>query len=101
MKKTLGIYVTSDRHLEKLMLLCKAAKKKGVAVKVFFTHEGTRLCTDPQMEELAGIVDAALCKVGFESQQLKASRAVLDSKAYSSQSWHAEMIYDCDRYLTF
>ena len=101
MKKTLGIYVTSDRHLEKLMLLCKAAKKKGLAVKVFFTHEGTRLCTDPQMEELAGIVDAALCKVGFESQQLKASRAVLDSKAYSSQSWHAEMIYDCDRYLTF
>jgi len=84
MKKTLGIYVTSDRHMEKLMLLCKAAKKKGVAVKVFFTHEGTRLCTDPQLEELAGMVDVALCKVGFESQ-----------------SWHAEMIYDCDRYLTF
>lgn len=101
MKKTLGIYVTSDRHMEKLMLLCKAAKKKGVAVKVFFTHEGTRLCTDPQLEELAGMVDVALCKVGFESLELDESEAVLDSKAYSSQSWHAEMIYDCDRYLTF
>lgn len=101
MKKTLGIYVTSDRHLEQLMLLCRAAKKKGVAVKVFFTHEGTRLCTDPQLEELAGMVDVALCKVGFESLELDESEAVLDSKAYSSQSWHAEMIYDCDRYLTF
>lgn len=101
MNKTLGIYVTSDRHLEKLMLLCKAAKKKGVAVKVFFTHEGTRLCTDPQLKELASLVDAALCKVGFESLELDASRTVLDKKAYSSQSWHAEMIYDCDRYLTF
>lgn len=101
MKKTLGVYVTSDRHLEKLMLLCKAAKKKGVAVKVFFTHEGTRLCTDPLMEELSGFVDVALCKVGFEDQELDKSEAAVDSKAYSSQSWHAEMIYDCDRYLTF
>lgn len=101
MKKTLGIYVTSDRHMEKLMLLCKAAKNKGVAVKVFFTHEGTRLCTNSEMEALAGLVDVALCKVGFESQKLDESKAVVDSKAYSSQSWHAEMIYDCDRYLTF
>ena len=101
MKKTLGIYVTSDRHLEQLMLLCEAAKKKGVAVKVFFTHEGTRLCTDPQLEELAGMVDVALCKIGFESQELDESEVALDSKVYSSQSWHAEMIYDCDRYLTF
>lgn len=101
MNKTLGIYVTSDRHLEKLILLCKAAKKKGVAVKVFFTHEGTRLCTDPEMEALAGIVDVALCKVGFESLELDESKTSLDRSAYSSQSWHAEMIYDCDRYLTF
>lgn len=87
--------------MEKLLLICKAAKKKGVAVKVFFTHEGTRLCTDPEMEALAEIVDVALCKVGFESLELDESKTVLDRSAYSSQSWHAEMIYDCDRYLTF
>ena len=101
MKKTLGIYVTSDRHLDQLMPLCRAAKKKGVTVKVFFTHEGTRLCTDPQLKELAEMVDVALCKVGFESLELDQSRVVLDKQAYSSQAWHAEMIYDCDRYLTF
>ena len=101
MKKTLGIYVTSDRHLEQLMLLCRAAKKNDVGVKVFFTHEGTRLCTDPQLQELAAIVDVALCKVGFESLDLDREKVVLDGKAYSSQSWHAEMVYDCDRYLTF
>ncbi len=101
MKKTLGIYVTSDRNMNQLILLCKAAKNKGVAVKVFLTHEGLRLCSGPQMDELAGIVDVALCKVGFESLELDKSKTVLESRAYSSQSWHAEMIYDCDRYLTF
>ena len=101
MEKTLGIYVTSNRHMGQLIKVCKAAKEKGVAVKVFFTHEGTRLCTDPQMSELAGYVKLALCKVGFESLELDKSETDLDSNAYSSQSWHAEMIYDCDRYLTF
>ncbi len=84
MKKTLGIYVTSDRHLEQLMLLCKAAKKKSVAVKVFFTHEGTRLCTDPQLEELAGMVDVALCKVGFESLELDEKHAEKEIKRFDS-----------------
>lgn len=101
MEKKLGIYVTSDRYLEQLIELCKAAKKKGVAVKVFFTHHGTRLCTHPRMKELETYVEIALCKVGFESNQLDKDSAYVEDKAYASQSWHAEMIYDCDRYLTF
>jgi hypothetical protein len=101
MEKTLGIYVTTDRYLEQLIMLCKAAKKKGVAVKVFFTHQGTKLCTHPRLEELKKYVEIALCKVGFEGNQLDRSKAYVDDKAYTSQSWHAEMIYDCDRYLTF
>jgi hypothetical protein len=36
MEKTLGVYVTTDRYLDQLIRLCEAAKKKGVAVKVFF-----------------------------------------------------------------
>jgi hypothetical protein len=101
MEKTLGIYVTTDRYLEQLIMLCKAAKKKGVAVKVFFTHQGTKLCTHPRLEELKKYVEIALCKVGFEGNQLDRANAYVDDKAYTSQSWHAEMIYDCDRYLTF
>ena len=66
MGKILGVYVSSDRNLDSLIKLCQSAKRKNVAVKLFFTHLGTRLCTDPRLEELDGLAEIALCKVGFE-----------------------------------
>ncbi|MFZ0614517.1 MAG: hypothetical protein WAM73_19890 [Desulfobacterales bacterium] len=101
MSKTLGIYVSSDKYLDKIIHLCRAAKKKKIEVKVFFTHHGTRLCTDARLAELAELATIALCKVGFEANALQPAEARVDQKAFLSQSWHAEMIYDCDRYLTF
>ena len=101
MNKTLGVYVSSDRSLSQLIKLCRSAKNKGVTVKLFFTHLGTRLCTDPRMVELKSLADVALCKVGFEDNELDPSKAVVDVKGFSSQAWHAEMIYDCDRYISF
>jgi hypothetical protein len=101
MNKTLGIYVSSDEHMDKLIKLCRAAKKKNVDVHIFFTHIGTRLCTHPRMDELRESAKVALCKVGFGDNKLDRSQTALDDKAFSSQSWHAEMIYDCDRYLSF
>lgn len=101
MNKTIGIYASSDQHLDKIIKFCRAAKRKNVEVSVFFTHIGTRLCKDPRLQELEGLARIALCKVGFEANKLDRADARLDEKAYTSQSWHAEMIYDCDRYLTF
>lgn len=101
MNKILGVYVSSDRNLSQLIQLCQAAKNKDVKVKLFFTHLGTRLCTDPRMAELERLADVALCKVGFEDNRLNPSDVIIDGKGFSSQAWHAEMIYDCDRYITF
>ena len=101
MSKKLGIYVSSDQHLDKVLKLCRAAKKKNVEVNLFFTHIGTRLCTDPRMKELDGLANVALCKVGIEGNKLNKDNAQVDEKKFLSQSWHAEMIYDIDRYLTF
>lgn len=101
MTKRLGIYVTSDRYMDKILEVCRAARKKGVETQVFFTHTGTRLCVDPRMEELRELASLALCKVGFEGHALDPSQAKLEPRAFASQAWHAEMIYDCDRYLTF
>jgi len=99
--KILGIYVSSDLHLDKLIKLCQAAHKKGVEVRVFFTHLGTRLCLDPQLKELQSCASIALCKVGFESNELDQDQTNLRQEAFTSQAWHAEMIYECDRYVTF
>jgi len=101
MGKTIGIYVSSDRHLDKLIQLCRAAQKKDVAMKVFFTHIGTRLGTDARVRQLNEMATVGLCKVGFESHKLKKEDAQVDEKNFLSQSWHAEMIHDCDRYLSF
>jgi len=101
MRKTIGVYVSSDRNLDELIKLCQAAKKKSVGMKLFFTHLGTRLCTDPRLNKLEGLAEIALCKVGFEDNKLNLSDSKVDEKGFSSQAWHAEMIYDCDRYITF
>ncbi len=101
MNKSIGIYVTSDQHLDKIIKLCRAAKEKNIEVSVFLTHLGTLLSTKRRLKELQGLARIALCKVGFESNKLQRSDSILDDKAYTSQSWHAEMIYVCDRYLTF
>ena len=101
MDKILGVYVSSERNLDQLIRFCRAAKNKDVKVKLFFTHLGTKLCTDSRLSELDELVDIALCKVGFEDNKLDPSEAEVDKKGFASQSWHAEMIYDCDRYITF
>ncbi len=101
MDKILGVYVSSERNLDQLIKFCRAAKQKGVNVKLFFTHLGTKLCTDPRLSELEGLAEIALCKVGFEDNELDPSASEVDKKGFASQSWHAEMIYDCDRYITF
>jgi hypothetical protein len=101
MAKTLGIYVSSDHHLADLIQLCQAAKKKDIAVHIFFTHRGTRLVTDPRFSELTAMAQVALCKVGFEDNGLPRSEVKLEDKSFASQMWHTEMINNCDRYLTF
>ena len=101
MNKILGIYVTSEKNLDKLLKLCRAAKKMEVEVRIFLTHQGTRLSMDPRLEELREMAEIAVCAVGFDANGLNKSDSLLDDKSFSSQSWHAEMVYDCDRYLTF
>jgi len=100
-RKKLGIYVTSDQHLDKLIRLCRAAKEKDVEALVFLTHLGTRLTTDPRFRDLAGLSTVALCSEGFKDNGLKKPVEGLDEKGFASQAWHAEMIHECDRYLTF
>ena len=99
--KTLGIYVTSDQHLDKVLRISRAAIKKKVAVMVFFTHIGTRLSKEPEFVELTQLAKVSLCKVGFEANQLEKPVEGLEDSDFATQSWHAEMIYDCDRYITF
>ena len=100
MARRLGIYVTSDQHLDKLLGLCRAARRKNVAVSIFLTHTGTRLSKEPAFKEITDLAEVALCSVAFEVGKLQKPVEGLDESAFSSQVWHVEMLHGCDRYLT-
>ena len=53
------------------------------------------------MLNLERLIEFAQRKVGFEDNKLDPADAEVNEKGFTSQSWHAEMIYDCDRYITF
>lgn len=100
MARTLGILVSSDKHLDKVIKVCRAAKKKEVEVILFFTHFGTRLIQDPRFSELEGS-NMSVCKVSFESHGFEPPVQGISDKGYTTQAMHAELIDNCDRYLAF
>jgi len=101
MARSLGMFVTSNRHLDKIIDLCKVAQKKQVEVTIFFSHLGTLLTRDPRFGELEGLAKMSLCNVAFESHGLNPPVPGITEKAYATQVRHAEMIEECDRYLVF
>ncbi len=99
--RKLGIYVSSDQHIDALIRLCRAAKKKDVEIYIFLTHIATRLSKDPRFDELSSLAQIALCAVSFEYNQLEKPVEGLVGKGFSSQVWHIEQMVNCDRYITF
>ncbi len=101
MSKKLGIFVSSDKHLDKIIELCKAAKNKDVEVTIFFSHLGVLLTQDSRFGELEGLAKMSLCNVGFESHGLKPPVPGISEKDYATQARHGDMIEECDRYVSF
>jgi len=99
--KKLGIFVSSDRHLDKIIKLCEAAVEKEVEVIVFFTHRGILLTQDPRFSELKGKAKISLCRVSFESHGLRSYLERIDGKDFGTQAQNVEMIEECDQYLVF
>ena len=101
MRETLGILVSSDRHMDLILGLCKAAKKRDIGLSIFFTHQGTKLTRHPRFSELEGVARMGICKVGFENNRLTPPVPGIGEKDYSTQAKNAELIEECDRYVVF
>jgi len=101
MERKLGIFVSTDEHLDKIIELCKAAKAKDIEVTIFFTHLGTVLTQDQRFKELAGLARMSLCNVCFEGHGLKPPVPGISEKDYATQARHGMLIEECDRYLSF
>jgi len=101
MHKSLGIFVTSDRHLDKVIKLCKAAKNKGIEVNIFLSHLGTLLTRSPRFTELDGLASVSLCKVAFKGHGLEPPVPGILEKDLATQARNGELIDGCDRYMVF
>ena len=101
MARKLGIYVTSDQHLEPLIKLCRAAYHKRVDVDIFFTHLGCNMTNDERFSELAQYARLAVCKVCYDEHRGDLPTAGLTDKDYATQERHCDIIDTCDRYVNF
>lgn len=98
--RKLGILVSTNRNLDHLLGLCRAARDKDVEVSVFFTHQGVLATQDPHFAEVSRLVKTlALCNVGFEANGLQRPVPGLDDRDYATQARHVEMMENCDRYV--
>jgi hypothetical protein len=106
-KETLGIFVPTNKHIDHLIGIVKAAKKAGKTLCIFLTHDGCLITQDPKYQELADMVgpdeldEISLCNVGWEELGLKDRPipAGMDPEDLATQSRHCTMIGKCDRYL--
>jgi predicted peroxiredoxin len=96
----LGILVTTDRHLEDVLGLAKAAVAKGHEVIVFNMDTGTKLLGNPEFRELcktAG-VNMSFCdhSAGIENVS---KEGIPEEIVCGSQFNNANMMHDADRVI--
>lgn len=101
MSEALGIFVSTDRHLDHIIGLAKAAHNRGKQVIIFFTHRGVLLTQDPKFGQLAAVAEMSLCRKSFEAFGLDTScpLAGLPPDSFSNQSRHADLIARATRYV--
>ena len=101
MTGTLGILVTSDRHLDYVVSLTETAFKKGKEIKIFFTGKAVRLIESVKFKRLKGKASIAICDFSYRSLGLKGCMPDIDPDIFETQARHAEIFKDCDRYIVF
>lgn len=103
MAEKLGIFVPTNKYLDHVIGVTRAAKKAGKEVIIFFTHDGVLLTQDPKFKELADLQPdkMSLCNVRWEEFGFKGKEppAGMGPKDLASQSRHVALIEECDRYM--
>lgn len=102
MADTLGILVSSDRHLDYVIALVNAAHAKGKETQVFFTGSGVHLTLNPDLAKIAGKAKIWICDVSFRANGYHGREEEVpgvDFKSFATQGRNAEMLAEVDRYV--
>jgi len=95
----LGIFVSSDKHIEHLIGITKAAGRAGKQVTVFLTNRGVLLPHDPRFVEMEGLCEISLCSLCLEAFKVPRPVPVVKERNFATQARNVQMIEDCDRYI--
>jgi hypothetical protein len=104
MAETLGVLVTTDKHLDSVIELINAAHENGKQVQVFFTGAAVHLTVQPDFAKLAGKAKIWICDVSFRANGLHGREEDVpgvDFKSFATQGRNAEMLAESDRYVVF
>lgn len=104
MAQTLGILVTTDKHLDYVLNLTDAANRKGKEVQIFFTGNSVKLAFDPDFAKLENKARISVCDVSFRAHGFHGREEEVPGvgfKDFATQARNAEMTAECDRYVVF
>lgn len=99
MNNKLGIFVSSDRYIDHLIGITRAAHRAGKKVKIFLTNRGVLLTKNERFTELEGICHVSLCSLCFESFKVDKPVPVVKDQDFGTQMRNVEIMKDCDRYI--
>ena len=99
MIETLGMLVTTDRHLGYVLGLTDAALTRKKKIEIFFSGKGVLLTRHPDFEKLVGKARLSVCDISFRSLGLSEPVPGVGFNDFVTQTRNAEMIEKCDRYI--
>ena len=102
MTETLGIVVSTDKHLDHLIGITRAARKSGRQVIVFLTNRGVLLTREPGWSAMEGLAEISLCRVSLAAFHLDENTPIpgILPQNFANQARHGELIARADRYLS-
>ncbi len=96
----LGILVNTDKHLDAIEGLTRAAVAKGHEVTIFAMDEGTRLLKNTSYTELCRLQGVTMCFCDYSATTLCAGTENLSDKIQpGSQYNNAIMCHNADKVI--
>jgi predicted peroxiredoxin len=96
----LGILVNTDKHLEDLAGITKAALSKGHQVIIFFMDDGVKLLTAPAVNGLAAYPEVDMSYCDYSTQCTGSSTdGIHENIVCGSQFNNATMNHEADRVI--
>ncbi len=96
----LGILVNTDRHLDAVLGITRAAVQRGHEVIIFAMDEGTRLFSDDSFKNLCKLKGVQMSFCDLSTKVLGVSKEGIPEEVIcGSQYNNAQMIHDADRVI--